>query len=175
MKKLQYLIAIGMVLSMMSCKTLFTSSMRTSIQSKDKKRIEKVQFYNDRDIVIEYKSTEGSEDIKGGKVVFKAGYYYYSIKFPKHTKAVAEHYDNERLKLHFDEGNDKYLIFGDSKSDSDEYYQLYGFDEDDGFYVDFEGKRFKVVSGSKALLKIKKNYKEVRQVKKRKVPGVEVK
>jgi len=175
MKKLKLLIIFIMTLSMMSCKTLFTHSMRTSIQSTDKKRIEKVQFYNDRDIEIEYKSTKASEDIKGGKVIFKAGYYYYNIRFPKHTNAVAEQHDNERLRLHFDEGSDKYLIFGDNKSDNDEYYQLYGFKEADGFYVDFEGKRFKVISGSNALLKIKKNYKEVRQVKKRKVKGVKVK
>jgi hypothetical protein len=175
MKKLKLLVLISFILSLMSCKTLFTSSMRASIQRTDKKRIEKVQFYNDRNIEIEYKSTKASEDIQGGKVVFKAGYYYYSVKIPKHTKAVAEQYDNERLKVHFDEGADNYLLFGDNNSDNDDYYQLYGYKEADGFYVDFEGKRFKVITGGQALLKIKKNYKEDREVKKRKVKGVKVK
>jgi len=175
MKKLKLILLISLIVSLNSCKTLFTESIRKTVQRTNLDRIEKVQFYNDREIEIVYKTSEAKDIVEGGKVKFKAGYYYYFIKFPKHTKAQAKHIDNERLKVFFEVGEDRYLIFGDSGNDKDEYYQLYGNDLGDGFYVNFEGKKFKVINGGQALLKIKKNYKEKTITDKRKVKGVKVK
>lgn len=167
------LVALSLMLG--ACKTLFTETIRNTIQTTDVNRIERVQFYNDRDIEIEYKTSSATDIIVGGKVKFIAGYYYYTIKFPKHTKAMAKHLDNNRLKVYFESGADRYLVFGDNTDDSDPYYQLYGFYDGGSFKVNFESKEFTVTKGSEALLKIKKKYKESSKKKTRKVKGVKVK
>jgi hypothetical protein len=169
------ILAFSMSLGLGACKTLFTESIRNTIQSSHLDRIEQVQFYNDRDIEIEYKTSSASDKIEGGKVKFIAGFYYYTIKFPKNTKAIAKHLDNNRLKVYFESGADRYLVFGDAADDSDPYYQLYGTNESGDFIVNFESKEFKVVKGDDALLKIKKKYKESSRKKTRKVKGVKVK
>ena len=129
-----------------------------------------MQFYNDREIIIEYRTTSKDEIVKGGKVNFKEGYYYYQIKFPKKTPAVAKNLDKDRLKVYFESGEDRYLVFGAE----DKFYTLLGNKKGNGFFVNFEGKDFKVIEGANAMLMIKKSDNVVVDVDKRKVKGVKV-
>ena len=75
------------------------------------------------------------------------------------------------MNVYFETGEDRYLQF---VRNGQNLYQLAGDNLDDGFYVTFENKEFRVIEGSKALLMIKKNYKEKTKVEKRKVKGVKV-
>ncbi|WOI23405.1 hypothetical protein [Nonlabens ulvanivorans] len=163
---------ILLVLILGSCKPIyFYQTTRDRVQSSSKDNIEKIQFFNDEKITIVYRTASRDESITGGKVKFEEGYYNYYITFPKKTPAVAKDLDEKRLKVYFESGEDKYLVFG--KYD-DGKYGLYGISEDDGFYVNFEGKRFKVIEGKWAELIIKKNIKIDVESDKRKVKGVKV-
>lgn len=176
MKRTTKLIAALALFSLLSsCKVYFNEATRQRIQANNTSDIERVQFYNDREIEIVYKTTSTDESISGGKVKFQDGYYYYTIKFPKKTPAIAEHLDSGRIKVFFESGEDRYLVFGKSDEDSPtSLYQLYGNSRDDGFYVNFEGKSMKVVRGSTAYLMMKKNVDVNVEEEKRRVKGVKV-
>ena len=174
MKQLIFL-AFLLMITFTSCKPIiFTNSMRERIQSENENDIEKVQFFNDEKIVLVYQTISRDKSIKGGSVKFKNGEYYYYIKIPKNTPAIAKHLDNERLKVYFENGKNSYLIFGDNYKDDDEYYQLYGNRKGVVLYVDFEGKSFKVTEGIHSKLIIKKNIDSNVKADKRKVRGVKI-
>jgi hypothetical protein len=174
MKPVSILNGLVIIILFSSCsgKTYFTEDIRKTVERASTSRIEKVQFYNDREIEIVYKTADASDKIEGGKVKFEAGFYYYYINFPKYTKAQGKYRDKTRLNAYFEQGEDRYLQF---VRNSEDFYQLAGFQETDGFYVYFENKKFKVIEGDFARLMIKKNYKENTEVKKRTVKGVKVK
>ena len=156
---------------MYSCTTLFNHSTRQTIQKNDKSNIEKVQFYTDRTILLEYKSKTQDDDIKNGKVEIKEGYYYYFIEIPKKTQCVAEHLNNSQISLKFEEGNNR-LIFGWNKSDN--LYYLNGKTKKGKYYVEYEGKDFLITEGLGTKLLIKKNNDIKSETEKRKVSGVKV-
>lgn len=160
---------------MVSCKPVyFTQAVRERIQSSDRKNIEKVQFFNDEKFILVHKTATKDENIKGGKVKFKNGYYYYYIKFPKRTPAIAKDfygYDKKRIKVYFEAGEDRFLTFG--KYDKRNTYGLYGEKKKDGFYVKFEGKSFRLLTGNPDLL-IKKNLNIDIKSDKRRVKGVKL-
>lgn len=107
---------------------------------------------------------------------FQDGYYYYTIIFPRKTPAKAEHLDDKRLKVFFEKGDDRFLVFGNAdKVSSASKYQLFGNSGDEAFFVNFEGKSMEVTEGSNALLLMKKNVDIDVEEDKRKVKGVKVK
>lgn len=163
--------AAGIVM-LSSCSPIyFTEYTRNRVQQSNTKNIEKIQFFNDTEISLVYKTSSGDEHIKGGKVKFQNGYYYYTISIPKKTPAIAEVLDEDRLKVYFESGENKFLVFGKTKNGR---YGLYGFSEEDGFYVNFEGKRFRVAEGSRSQLLIKEDIKSEVETDKRKVKGLKL-
>jgi len=173
MKNLQFnlIICISFLVFSSCSKTFLTQETRSRIQSSGTQNIENVQFYIDESIVIEFKTNSSEETISGGKVKFQDGYYYYTIVFPKNTPAIAEHLDGKRIKVFFENGSDRYLVFGQN---DDNYYQLYGDNSSSEFYVNFEGKKMRVVQGENAYLLIKKNLEVNVDKESRKVKGIKV-
>jgi len=151
---------------------LFTQDIRGRLTSGGVNQVEKIQFYNDKEIRLVYTSTSNSEKISGGKVKFKNGYYYYTVIFPKETPAVVKSIDYKSLKVYFETGEDRYLHFGNYNNAG--YYQLGGSKESGRFKVDFEGKSFAVEFGADARLLIKKNQDIKKEENSRKVRGVKV-
>lgn len=178
MKKITALMVIT-ILFLTSCKPIyFTQSMRERVQRTNKKNIEKVQFFNDKKIVLVRKTTSEDEDITGGEVKFKDGFYYYYVTFPKKTPAIAKEYEqyldkeNKYLKVYFESEANSYLPFGKY---NDEQYGIYGIQKNDGLYMDFEGKKFKMIEGKGVRLILNRNIDIDIKEKKRKVKGVRVK
>jgi len=168
LKILSLVVVTAFILTSCNKKVYFNQSMRSRIQSGSEKNIEKIQFYNSDKIVLQLKTSSESKELKGGKVKFKDGYYYYTIKIPKETPAIAKHLDEDRLKVYFEEGDDRYLVFG-----KDGYtYDLFGLNEGDGFYVNFEGKKMKVLEKGNLMIKKKSDVKVSK--KDRKVKGVKL-
>lgn len=167
------LVILSVLVLFTSCGPIyFYQSTRERVQSTNNKNIESVQFFNDTEFTIVYKSASQDESISDGKVEFKDGYYYYYITFPKKTPAVAKHLDENRLRVYFEQG--KYLTFG--KYDNGKY-GLYGETREDDsgtkrFYVNYEGKDFQPI-GSPYLI-IKKNIDVDVKEDKRKAKGVKV-
>jgi hypothetical protein len=160
-----------MIIFLSSCKVYLNEGTRQRIQTNGTEKIEEVQFYNDREIKLVYKTVSTDEKISGGKVKLKDGYYYYYITIPKKTPALAEHLNERQIKVYFEQGVDRFLVFECfDRSNMGAYYQLSGKKTNDGFYVTFEGKSMKVIEGASALLLMRKNVnvkvkKESRTVK----------
>ena len=174
MMQRSYLFLIAALLLFSACgKTYFTQSVKARVQRTSDANIEKVQFYNDKRIVLEYKTTARKDEVKGGKVTFKEGVYHYYIEIPENTHAVAKHVDETKMRVFFEDGEDRSLIFG--TINGKEYYQLFGLYKNKKFTVEFEGRTFEIIEGSDAKLLIKKNLKIERETKVRKVKGVKVK
>jgi hypothetical protein len=173
------ILSLLLILFITSCRTYvpppppnyFTQEIRERVQSKNSKNIEKIQYYNHQKIVLVHKTLTEDENFTGGEVKFQDGYYYYTITFPFKTPAIAKELDDNRLKVFFESGADRYLTFGVGKN-TKETYQLFGDAKDDGFYVNFEGKSFKVTNGSRALLIYKKNLNITEKADERTVKGV---
>lgn len=168
LKVLSLALVTAFILTSCNKKVYFNDSMRTRIESGGDKNIEKIQFYNSDKIVLQLKTTSKSKELKGGKVKFKNGYYYYTIKIPKETPAIAKYLDSDKLKVYFEKGEDRYLIFGKS----DHTYDLLGRNESDGFYVNFEGKKMKVLEYGNLMIRKKSDVKVSK--KDRKVKGLKL-
>ncbi len=176
MKKIfTHLSFIG-ILMLASCgagKELFTQDVRERISSSGDDLVEKIQYYNDREIRLVYSSKSSSEKISGGKVKFKNGYYYYTVIIPKETPAVAKRIDSKALKVYFETGEDRYLVFRNFNKDP--HYQLGGSKESGNFTVQFEGKTFVAETGGGTRLLFKKSEAVKKAENSRKVRGVKVK
>jgi hypothetical protein len=164
--------AIGSLILFSSCKTHFTHTTRERLNKRGADTVEKLQYFNDRTIRLLNVSAEPPQDrIKGGKVEFKDGIYYYRVNFPKRTPAIAKNLEPKALKVYFERGTDRYLIFRNFNGD---FYQLGGERKGDAFYVSFEGKEFKVEEGGSALLEIQKRHDIKEDSKRRTVSGVRI-
>lgn len=168
------LILSMLFLVLSSCKVHFTESTRLRIESSKDLTINQVQFYNDAPIRLVYKSSSMNDKINRGKVEFKNGYYYYHIRIPKHTKAVAKVDQAHLMQIFFEEGDDTFLTFKNDKNQNGELYQLNASETDSGLYVSYGGKSMKIVEGEGAFLEIKKSLKNVHEKKKRKLKGVKI-
>ena len=87
--------------SVTSCsnKILFTQAYRNRVTSKKQLNVERLQYYNDRNIELVYRSSSAHESISGGKVEFKNGYYIYTIEIKKNTPCVVKWYNNNNKIL----------------------------------------------------------------------------
>lgn len=171
MKALKTILFLTILISSSCGPIYFLHPTRVRIQNENRKNIEKVQFYIDRHITLVHKSVEKNEDITGGKIEFRDGYYFYYIQFPKKTPCLAEELDAERLKIYFEKGNNRYLVFVRMP---DSEYQLAGNRKGRGLYVNFEGKEFKVESGADARLQINKSDEADSKYDSRTVKGLKV-
>lgn len=178
MKQIKLILTLTLLTFFTSCAPIyFYQSTRDRVQSTNKNNIENIQFFNDEGFSLVYKSQSKDESISGGKVKFQEGYYYYTIKFPKKTPAVAKHYNDEKLLVYFEPG--KSLTFGKYKEDNDKY-GLWGFNKTERaygrdvkrFYVSYEGKDFRVYGNPRLI--IKKNIDVDVKEDKRKAKGVKV-
>lgn len=163
--------AIGGSLFLSSCKTHFTQTTRNRLDAGGPNRIERLQYYNDRAIELLRVTMSQEDAIKGGKVQFKDGFYYYRVTIPKVTPAIAKNLEPNSLQVYFEQGSDRYLVF---RNFNGEFYQLGGESKRGSFYVSFEGREFEVVKGGDALLLIQKRQAVEEESKKRTVKGVKL-
>ncbi|HCQ17260.1 MAG: hypothetical protein CMI36_03630 [Owenweeksia sp.] len=175
------ILTVTTILSISCSREVFTQSLRTRIEQKQASDLERLQYYNDIPIVITYSSTSKDNSIQAGKVEFVDGIYRYFVEIPKMTPCVARRYNDEVLKVYFEEGENTYLLFeennrtGESqRRDTKGRYQLAIAREKDGVFVRFEGKKWRVVEGEDAILLIDKSLRFEDDTQRRKLKGVRV-
>ena len=107
------LIWAGMiVLTMMACKpkSVFLEANRVELDTSNVE-LRKVQFFNDKPIILRRKATESDIRQSGGKMVEVDGERVQEILIKKGTKGVIVGNKNGKLLIAFENGEGKYLRF----------------------------------------------------------------
>lgn len=159
-----------LMINLSSCKTYFDQPTREVIQSEKSENVERIQFYTERKILLETESQSLSENIKDGKLKTRKGKTYYQVKIPKNTKCIAEDYGEKLLKVKFDTGAEDFLLFKESITG----YGLMTEEKSENHYVEYKGRRFKVIQGEDVMLLIKKKHKERSKTRTHKVEGLTI-
>lgn len=173
---------LAFILSLISCynpREYFTHGIRRKVQ-KQSIPLNKLQFYIDRNVELRRTITsEDAEIVKKGKVVFEDGKYVHIIQLKKFTPGLCSMDSDYRVRVAFEEGSDRDLVFGVfdfGTPDDNEKYILQALEWDDGIgRIEYEGETYFIQKGGdKAKLMIKKDDIEKYQVEKRKMKGIKV-
>lgn len=120
------LLMIG-CLFIMSCsanKTYFNSELKKDLEASNID-IKKVQFYVDRDVVLQRQIADKNAQVKGGEIKMENGSYVHVIKLKKGTPGVVTRVYNNRVDVSFEVGDKRYLTFGEVAVNRDKTYALY--------------------------------------------------
>jgi hypothetical protein len=159
-----------------SSKTYFTTSIRRSLEASHQK-LEKVQFYADRDIVLRREMDKEEAKVNSGKVKIENGHYISIITLKKNTLGVCTVATNNAVGISFEQGNNKFLSFGKTKdAEPEDPYRILATEwVDDYGIITYEGKQYHIqADGTEASLMIKTKFykklvKDEREMKGRKV------
>jgi hypothetical protein len=178
MKRSAYLlVVVPLVFSACgSSKTYFTTAIRQSVEASHQK-LDKVQFYADRDIILRREMDKEDTKVYSGKVKIENGHYVNIITLKKNTPGVCTVTTNNAIGVSFEQGSNKFLSFGKTKdADPEDPYRILANEwVDDYGLVKYEGKEYHILSdGTEASLMIKtkvykKSVREEREMKGRKV------
>lgn len=127
MKKLTFLSFIALVILLQSCapRIPFTQAIREQYQLSENE-LKQLQFYASHDIVL----TRVEEDAKSkttedGKLKITTGKEYDQVLIKAGTPGVVEKVvDNQRIAISFEDGNNKYIVFGDPDNRKSNYTML---------------------------------------------------
>ena len=124
--KFQMLVLIALSTIFISCspKIPFTQSIRDQYKLSPQE-IKHIQFYLSDPIVLKRgESKENQKTTDDGTLVVKSGKDLEQIVFKRNIPgAVSEIVDSEKMTIAFEDGNEKYLVFG-SNGDRNGYYSL---------------------------------------------------
>ncbi len=179
MKKYYLPIFFGLSVISFSCsspKTYFTSGIRDKVE-RSHQPLDKIQFYADRNIVLQRELKTGETKVTSGEVRIENGHYINTITLKKNTPGVCTVVKNNALGISFEVGEHKSLTFGKTKNAGveDPYRILANEWVDDFGLIEYDGKPYHIESaGTDASILIKtsilKKYKtEEREMKGRKV------
>ena len=150
-------------------KKLFTQEHRMRIEKANPKNIERVQFFNDRKIVIKRESLIRNESITSGKVEFEDGVYKHVITIEKHTPAIATRHDSETLLVYFEEG-DNYFVF--KRIGYTGYYELFGNEQENSTTMNYYNYEFEQLEGRESNLLFRDIKKSANLTEKKTLRGV---
>lgn len=95
----------------------FTGHLLTQFDY-DEAALERIQFYLSDEIVLQRQLRQGESTIRGGQISIRNGRQVEEIIFPAGTAGVYVFSPGEnRFAISFEEGADRYLVFGPAKSD----------------------------------------------------------
>jgi len=157
-------------------KTYFTAAIKRSVEASNQK-LDKIQFYADRDIVLQREMEKEDTKVYSGKVNIENGHYVNTIILKKNTRGVCTVVTNNTVRISFEQGNNKFLSFGETKNSNpeDPYRILATKWVDDYGIVSYEGIEYHIQpDGTDASLMIKTKFynkliREEREMKGRKV------
>ncbi|HTS45936.1 MAG TPA: hypothetical protein VMH01_16160 [Puia sp.] len=178
MKKSAYLYVLipVVLLSCSSSKTYFTAAIRSDVEGSHQ-RLEKIQFYADRDIVLYREMELGEAKVTSGVVKIENGHYVNIITLKKNTPGVCTVVRNNAIGVSFEKGSSSTLSFGKTKyAKPDDPYRILANDwVNNCGVVMYDGKQYCIQpEGSEASIMIKtkvhkKSVQEEREMKGRKV------
>jgi hypothetical protein len=176
MKKYFYSLAVLFtVILFTSCsdsKTYFTPAIRSRVEA-NSVPLTKIQFYVDRDIVLNRELDKGETKVVSGTVKFENGHYENIITLKKGTPGVCTVVAPNKVSISFEVGDNKYLNFGKTLqgTSTDPYRILANQWEGDEGIITYEGKTYHIQSGTEASVKIKTKWLTTNQVDSRQMKG----
>jgi hypothetical protein len=170
-KNILPLLAIGFLIIVSSCNSTiyFTQEMRNNL-NENKLKVEDVQFYVSRKIVLKRNLTYEETKIARGEIKFENGKYVEEIIIPKNTQGVAIDYKNNEINVAFERGNNRELKY---VLNDENLYQITALAWENNYgLVKYDTLMYFIEpGGDKALLKVKNDNIYNFQKKKRIVKG----
>jgi len=101
--------------------TPFTEELKTTNQWSESD-LKKIQFYLSEDVKIRRQVTEGSTEIIRGEIKMENGKKIEEIIIPKGTPGIVTTMgDGSRLSIAFENGNERFLMFGPNEKQNGRY------------------------------------------------------
>jgi hypothetical protein len=178
MKKYLYLSAIAAIV-LASCsdsKTYFTPAIRSRVEA-NSVPLTKIQYFVDRDIVLERELDKGETKVESGTVKFQNGHYENLIVLKKGTPGVCTMVAPNKLSISFEVGTDQFINFGKTLNSgtTDPYRILANEWVGEEGVITYEGKTYHIqASGTEASIKIKTKWLRTNKVEKRQMKGITV-
>ena len=138
-------------------KTYFTAAIRSEL-SANHQSLNKIQFYNDREIVLRRDVKTGEAKVTDGKVVLENGHNVNIIRLKKNTPGVCVLERNNILGIAFDQSNNNFITFGKTKQamPNDPYRILANEWINEYGVINYDGKQFHIEpAGTEASIMIK--------------------
>jgi hypothetical protein len=140
-----------------SNKSYFTPNTRKLVEAKSVP-LSKIQFYVDRDIILERDIKSGEAEAKSGKVIVENGKTVNIIKLKKNTPGVCNNVRSNGLDISFEAGDGKSIVFSEVVNGKPgDPYQISAekWIKDLG-QVTYDGNKYYITEGSEAKLLIMK-------------------
>jgi len=105
--------AIVIVFGLISCasrKSYFTAAIREKVENKSI-ALNKLQYYNDRNIELRRELSSGEAKVSSGKIMFINGKYINVVLLKKFTPGVCTNFYDDAMYISFEIGDNKVLKF----------------------------------------------------------------
>lgn len=168
------LILIG-CLFFISCttgKTYFGSELKNDLVASNVD-LKKVQFYVDRDIVLQRQVSDRSAKVSGGEIKLQNGEYVHVVRLKKGTPGVITNVYRNKVDVAFEMGDKRYLTFGEVKVGRELPYTLFADSWHKGLgAIRYDGFTYYIMpGGGDAKLVVKKKYVNQSKVSERSMSG----
>lgn len=126
----------------------FTEDLQNSYQwSEDD--LKHIQFYLSNDIILRRELSKGESVIEGGRIVLEEGRRVEEIIFEEGTPGVLVFMPkSNRMAVSFEEGDDKFLMFGPHPKQNDRYMLLGSEWNRRTGQITYQGKKYRTPSAS---------------------------
>ena len=150
----------------------FTQNFRKEIEDVGFE-LEKVQFYNDREIVLKRTLTSEDQELEKGKITFEKGKQIEIISIPANTAGICIDKTDTWLKIKFEKGSNRQFTFLRSPTGSYQISDGRAFIKQGG-QVLYSDKKYNLSTGYAAKLRVKKKKVNKQEVDRKKVKGIKV-
>ena len=174
MKNLNRVFVVCLI-TLCSCsasKTYFNGQIRKKIEQ-DGVPLSKLQYYIDRDVVLQREVIQGEAKVTTGIVRFENGKKLEIITLKKNTPGVCVNNTPGKLLISFEVGEGKSITFGKTKvaGQMEPYKILINDWIGSNGVITYEGKQYMVKDGYDAAIMIKTSELNKYEVNKRQVKG----
>lgn len=158
-----------------SSKTVFTAQIKNDLE-RSNIDLSKIQFYVDRDIVLQRQIANKTAAVVGGEIKMKDGEYVHIITLKKETPGVVTRVYKNTVDVSFEVGDNRYLTFGEVIVDGDKLYTLFAESWFKGLgAIKYDGHTYYILpEGGTAKLVVKKKSVREAQISKREMSGRKV-
>ena len=157
-------------------KTHFTAAIRSQLAA-NHQQLNKIQFYNDREIVLRRDVKTGEAKVTDGKVVLENGHNVNIITLKKNTPGVCVLERNNIVGIAFEQNNNNFITFGKTKQarSNDPYRILANEWINEYGVINYDGKPYRIEpAGTEAGIMIKSKILRKLSIQQREMKGRKV-